>query len=68
MAESKKGHNFAKLGPTDNEIRVHLLFVLVLRFQVPSSSDSLVFLLTKGLADGRAQTNMPLNFFEVGGA
>ena len=57
MAESKKGHNFAKLGPTDKKIRVHLFFVLVLRFQVPSSSDSLALLLTKGLADGRTGPN-----------
>ena len=44
MAESKKGHNFAIQGPTEKKIRVRLFFVLVLhiKFQVPSSSGSLV--------------------------
>ena len=45
MAESKKGQNFAIQGPTkQKKIHVRLLFVLMLRikFQVPSSSRSLV--------------------------
>ena len=44
MAESKKGHNFARLGPTEKKnIWVRLFFVLMLyiKFQVPSSSGSL---------------------------
>ena len=44
MAESKKGHNFAILGPTEKKICVCLFFVLMLhiKFQDPSSSGSLV--------------------------
>ena len=44
MAKSKKGHNFAIQGPTDKEIFVRLFFVMILhiKFQVPSSSGSLV--------------------------
>ena len=45
MTESKKGHNFAIQGLTKKKkIRVHLFFVLMLhiKFQVPSSSRSLV--------------------------
>ena len=44
MAESKKGHNFAIQGPTGKKKRFHLFFVLMLhiKFQVPSSSRSLV--------------------------
>ena len=46
MTESKKGHNFAIQGPTEkkNKIRFRLFFVLMLyiKFQVPSSSGSLV--------------------------
>ena len=44
MAESKKGHNFAIQGPTEKKIHVHLFFVLMLhiKFQVPSSSRSVV--------------------------
>ena len=45
MTESKKGHNFAIQGPTEKKkIRVRLFFVLMLhiKFQVPSSSRSLV--------------------------
>ena len=43
MEESKKGHNFAILGPTKKKIQVCLFFVLMLhiKFQVPSSSGSL---------------------------
>ena len=73
MAESKKGHNFATQGPTENKICVRLFFVLMLyiKFQASSSSGSLVLQSTKGLtdrrtddqtdrrADGQAQTNMP---------
>ena len=46
MTESKKGHNFAIQGPTEKKkkIRSRLFFVLMLhiKFQVPSSSRSLV--------------------------
>ena len=73
MTESKKGHNFAIQGPTEKKIRVRLFFVLMLymKFQVPSSSGSLVLQPTKGVTDrrtdgqtdrrteGHAQTNMP---------
>ena len=80
MAESKKGHNFAIQRPTEKKIRVRLFFVLMLyiKFQVPSSSGSLVLQPTKGVTDRRTdgrtdgQTDRPkpicpLNFFEVGG-
>ena len=45
MTESQKGHNFAIQGPTEKKIRVRLFFVLMLhiKFQVPSSSRSLVY-------------------------
>ena len=75
MAESKKGHNFAIQGPTPKKMCC-LFFVLMLyiKFQVPSSSGSLVLQPTKGVTDGRTdrQTDWPkpicpLNFFEVGG-
>ena len=65
MAESKKGHSFAIQGPTEKKIRLRLFFVLMLyiKFQVPSSSGSLVLQPTKGVTDrrtnGQAQTNMP---------
>ena len=44
MTESKKGNNFAIQGPTKKKIRVRLFFVLMLyiKFQVPSSSGSLL--------------------------
>ena len=44
MAESKKGHNFSIQGPTEKKIFFRLFFVLMLhiKFQVPSSSGSLV--------------------------
>ena len=45
MTESKKGHNFAIQGPTEKKKKhVRLFFVLMLyiKFQVPSSSGSLV--------------------------
>ena len=46
MTESKKGHNFAIEGPTQKKkiIHVRLFFVLMLyiKFQVPSSSGSIV--------------------------
>ena len=43
MAESKKGHNFAILGPTKKEKYGFAFFVLMLhiKFQVLSSSGSL---------------------------
>ena len=77
MTEWKNGHNFAIQGPTKKKkIRVRLFFVLMLyiKFQVPSSSGSLVLQPTKGVTDRRTdrQTDRPkpicpLNFFEVGG-
>ena len=80
MTESKKGHNFAIQGPTEKKIRVRLFFVLMLylKFQVPSSSGSLVLQPTKGVTDRRTDGRTdgerdrpkpicPLNFFEVGG-
>ena len=45
MTESKKGHNFAIQGQTEKKkIHVRLFFVLMLhmKFQIPSSSSSLV--------------------------
>ena len=53
MPESKKGHNFAIQGPTEKNICVRLFFVLMLqiKFQVPSSSCSLVLQPTKGVTD-----------------
>ena len=45
MTESKKGHNFAIQVPTERKkIHVRLFFVLMLhiKFQIPSSSSSLV--------------------------
>ena len=77
MTESKKGHNFAIQGPTEKKkIRICLFFVLMLyiKFQVPSSSGSLVSQPTKGITDRQTDGQMdrpkpicPLNFFEVGG-
>ena len=76
MTESKKGHNFAIQGPTEKKICVRLFFVLMLyiKFQVPSSSGSLVLQPTKGVTDrrtdGQTDRSKPichLNFFEVGG-
>ena len=45
MTESRKGHNFAIQGPTEKKKNMcSLIFVLMLyiKFQVPSSSRSLV--------------------------
>ena len=76
MTESKKGHNFAIQGPTEKNIHFPLFFVLMLhiKFQVPSSSGSLVLQPTKGVTDRRTdgQTDRPkpicpLNFLEVWG-
>ena len=55
MTESKKGHKFAIQRPTEKKIRVRLFFVLMLyiKFQVPSSSGSLVLQPTKGVTDRR---------------
>ena len=55
MAESEKGHNFAIQGPTEKKIRVRLFLVLMLyiKFQVPSASGSLVLPPTKGVTDRR---------------
>ena len=44
MAESKKGHNFAIIGPTEKKNMGSLIFfvlMLYIKFQVPSSSRSL---------------------------
>ena len=63
--ESKKGRNFAILGPTvKKKICIRLFFVLMLhiKFQVLRSSGSLVLLPTKDVikrqTDGQTQTNM----------
>ena len=72
MTESKRGH-FAIQGPTEKKNSCSLIFVLMLyiKFQVPSSSGSLILQPTKGVtdrwtdgqtdkrSDGQAQTNMP---------
>ena len=44
MAELKNGHNFAIQGPTEKKYLYAYFFVLMLhiKFQVPSSSGSLV--------------------------
>ena len=51
----EKGRNFVIHGPTEKKIRVRLYLVLMLhiKFQVPSSSGSLVFQPTKGITDRR---------------
>ena len=46
MVESKKGHNFAILGPTENKNAGSLIFFVLMQqvfqnFQVPNSSGSL---------------------------
>ena len=53
MAESKKGHNFAIQGPKEKKNTCSHIFVLMLyiKFQVPSSSSSLVLQPTKGVTD-----------------
>ena len=54
MTKSKKGHNFAIQEPTEKKkISVRLFFVLMLyiKFQVSSSSGSLVLQPTKGVTD-----------------
>ena len=60
MTESKKGHNFAIQGPTEKKkIRIRLFFVLMLyiKFQVPTSSGSLILQPTKGVTDRRTGPN-----------
>ena len=59
MVESKKGHNFAILGPTENKTRVRLFFVLMqhIKFQAPSSSGSLVIKPAKDETDRRTGPN-----------
>ena len=53
MAELKKGRNFVIQGLTEKKICVRLFFVLMLhiKFQIPSSSSSLVLQQTKGVTD-----------------
>ena len=55
MAESKKGHNFTIQGPTGKKYVFAYFFILMLyiKFQVPSSSGSLVLQPTKGVTDRR---------------
>ena len=62
MAESKKEHNFARQGPTEKKICVRLFFVLMqyIKFQVPSSSGSLVFQPTKGVTDRQTDRPKPI--------
>ena len=62
MAESKKGHNFAIHGPTEKKNMCSLFeLMLYIKFQVPSSSGSLVLQPTKGVTDRRTdgQTDGP---------
>ena len=43
MTKSKKGHNFAIQGPTEKKKNTcSLILMLYIKFQVPSSSGSLV--------------------------
>ena len=73
----EKGHNFAILGRADKKkicIRLFFVLMLLITFQVLSSSGSLVLLPTKGVNKRRMdeQTDAPkpicsLSFFEVGG-
>ena len=69
MAVSKKGLKFVIQGPTEKRNTSSLFFILMLhiKFQVPSSSGSLVLQPTIGVTDrrmdgrrtdGRVQTNM----------
>ena len=60
MAEPKKGHNFAIQRPTEKKNTCSLIFVLMLyiKFQVPSSSGSLVLQPTKGVTDRRMDGQM----------
>ena len=74
MAESENGHNFAIHGPTEKIVRLFFVLMLYIKFQVPSSSGSLVLQPPIGVTDRRTdgQTDRPkpicpLNFFEVGG-
>ena len=70
------GHSFAIQGPTDKKKYVFAYFctyAIYIKFQVPSSSGSLVLQPTKGVTDRRTDGQMdrpkpicPLNFFEVG--
>ena len=55
MTELKKGHNFAIQGLTEKKNKCSLFFVLMLyiKFQVPSSSCSLVLQPIKGVTDRR---------------
>ena len=57
MAESKKRHN--KVRPKKKKIHVRSFFVLMLyiKFQVPSSSGSLVLQPTKGVTDRQKGPN-----------
>ena len=62
MAQSRKGHNFAIQGLTEKKniyIYICLFFVLMLyiKFQVPSSSGSLVLQPTKGVTDRQTGPN-----------
>ena len=51
----EKGYKFAILGPIDKKYAFTNFFVLMLyiKFQVPSSTHSLVLQLTKGVTDRR---------------
>ena len=64
MAESKKGHIFAILGPTEKKYTFPCICTdATFKFQVPSSSGSLVLQPSKDVmdrwTDGQAQTIMP---------
>ena len=79
MAELKKGHNFAIQGLTKKKkiyicVSLFLVLMLYIKFQVPSSSGSLVLQPPIGVTDRQTDGQMdghkpvcPFNFFEVGG-
>ena len=68
MAESKKGHNFAIQGPTKkNTFRLFCVVMLHIKFQVPSSSGSLVLQQTKSVTDRQTdvQTEIRISRYRV---
>ena len=73
MAESKKGITLPYRANLKKNMCSLIFFVLMLhiKFQVPSSSGSLVLQQTKGATDrwmnGQAQTNMPPQLLQSSG-
>ena len=66
MTESKKEHHFAIQGLTEKEIRVRLFFVLMLhiKFQVPSSSRSLLLQPTAMLYEQSRKRGITQSIFQ----